>query len=138
MSEVKLTWVQGGQFVGVDSTNHGVVLSTVSDGTGAKPSDMLMIALAACSAVDVVNILEKKRQGLSGLEVRVDGQQDADPPWAFRKLHVRYIVRGKALSEKAVRQAIELSEEKYCSVAASLRGVAEITHSFEIIEENND
>lgn len=135
MSEIKLTWVQGGQFVGVDSTRHSVVLSTTSDGTGVKPSDMLLIALAACSAVDVVNILEKKRQALTGLEIRVQGQQDAEPPWAFRKIQVTYIVRGRGLSEKAVQQAIELSEEKYCSVAATLRGVAEITHTFEILEE---
>ncbi len=135
MSEVKLTWVQGGQFVGVDSTKHSVVLSTGSDGTGVKPSDMLMIALAACSAVDVVNILEKKRQSLTGLEIRVEGQQEPDPPWAFRKIHVIYMVKGKGLSDKAVQQAIELSEEKYCSVSATLRGVAEITHSFEIVEE---
>jgi putative redox protein len=124
MSEVKVVWVQGGQFVGVDSTKHSVVLSTGSDGTGVKPSDMLMIALAACSGVDVVGILEKKRQALTSLEIRVEGQQDADPPWTFRKIHVTYVVK-----------AIELAEEKYCSVAATLRGVAEITHSFEIIEE---
>jgi len=137
MSEIKVTWVQGGQFVGVDSTKHSVVLSTGSDGTGVKPSDMLLIALAACSAVDVVNILEKKRQALTDLDIRVEGQQDADPPWAFRKIHVTYTLRGKALTEKAVQQAIELSEEKYCSVAATLRSVAEITHSFEIVEEDN-
>lgn len=136
MPEVKLTWVQGGQFVGVDSTQHSVVLSTASEGIGVKPSDLLLIALAACSAVDVVNILEKKRQALTHLEVRADGQQDADPPWTFRKIHVKYIVQGKNLAEKAVQQAVELSEEKYCSVAATLRGVAEITHSIEFVEED--
>lgn len=135
MSEVKLTWIQGGQFVGVDSTQHSVVLSTSAEGIGVKPSDMLLIALAACSAVDVVNILEKKRQPLTGLDIRVDGQQDADPPWAFRKIHVTYRLRGRGLSEQAVQQAVKLSEEKYCSVAATLRGVAEITSSIEMIEE---
>jgi putative redox protein len=135
MSQVQLTWVKGGQFVGVDSTKHSVVLSTGSDGTGVKPSDMLMIALASCSAVDVVNILQKKRQVLTGLDVTVEGQQDPDPPWAFRAIHLKYVLRGKGLSEKAIQQAIELSEEKYCSVAATLRCVAEITHSFEMIEQ---
>lgn len=136
MSQVKLYWVQDGQFVGVDSTQHSLVLSTTQAGTGVKPSDMLLIALASCSAVDVVNILEKKRESMTGLEIRVDGQQDDDPPWAFRKIQVTYVVRGRGLSEKAVRQAVELAEEKYCSVAATLRGVAEITHHIEIIEEN--
>jgi putative redox protein len=136
MSEINVTWVQGGQFIGIDSTKHSVVLSTASEGIGAKPSDLLLIALAACSAVDVVNIMEKKRQAMTQMHVRVEGQQDTDPPWAFRKIHVTYIVQGKNLSEKAVQQAIELSEEKYCSVAATLRGVAEITHSIEFIEED--
>jgi putative redox protein len=134
---VQVTWVQNEQFVGTDSTNHSIVLSTGKDGTGAKPSDMLLVALGACAGVDVVGILVKKRQKLSGLQIQVDGQQDADPPWAFRKIHVEYIVRGQGISEKAVQQAVELSEEKYCSVAATIRGVAEITSSYQIVEDAN-
>lgn len=134
---VQVTWVQNEQFVGTDSTNHSIVLSTGKDGTGAKPSDMLLVALGACAGVDVVGILVKKRQKLSGLQIQVDGQQDADPPWAFRKIHVEYILRGQGISEKAVQQAVELSEEKYCSVAATIRGVAEITSSYQIVEDAN-
>ena len=134
---VQVTWVQNEQFVGTDSTNHSIVLSTGKDGTGAKPSDMLLVALGACAGVDVVGILVKKRQKLSGLQIQVDGQQDADPPWAFRKIHVEYIVRGQGISEKAVQQAVELSQEKYCSVAATIRGVAEITCSYQIVEDAN-
>jgi putative redox protein len=134
---VQVTWVQNEQFVGTDSTNHSIVLSTVKDGTGAKPSDMLLVALGACAGADVVGILVKKRQKLTGLQIQVDGQQDADPPWAFRKIHVEYIVRGQGISEKAVQQAVELSEEKYCSVAATIRGVAEITSSYQIVEDAN-
>ena len=134
---VQVTWVQNEQFVGTDSTNHSIVLSTGKDGTGAKPSDMLLVALGACAGVDVVGILVKKRQKLSGLQIQVDGQQDADPPWAFRKIHVEYIVRGRGISEKAVQQAVELSEEKYCSVAATIRGAAEITSSYQIVEDAN-
>lgn len=134
---VQVTWVQNEQFVGTDSTNHSIVLSTGKDGTGAKPSDMLLVALGACAGVDVVGILVKKRQKLSGLQIQVDGQQDADPPWAFRKIHVEYIVRGQGISEKAVQQAVELSEEKYCSVAATIRGAAEITSSYQIVEDAN-
>ena len=134
---VQVTWVQNEQFVGTDSTNHSIVLSTGKDGTGAKPSDMLLVALGACAGVDVVGILAKKRQKLTGLQIQVDGQQDADPPWAFRKIHVEYIVRGQGISEKAVQQAVELSEEKYCSVAATIRGAAEITSSYQIVEDAN-
>ena len=138
MSEVQITWVQNEQFVGTDSTNHSIVLSTGKDGTGSKPSDLLLVALGACSGVDVVGILVKKRQAFTGLQIKVSGQQDADPPWTFRKIHIDYIVRGKGISEKAVQQAIELSEDKYCSVAATLRGVAEITSSFQIVEDSSD
>jgi len=135
MGEVSVTWVQNEQFVGIDSTRHSVVLSTGQDGTGCKPSDLLLIAIGSCTAVDVVNILSKKRQNMTGLQVKVSGQQDADPPWTFRKIHLEYIVRGKGLSEKAVQQAIELSEQKYCSVSATVRGVAEITTCYQIVED---
>jgi len=138
MGEAQITWVQNEQFIGTDSTNHSIVLSTAKDGTGSKPSDMLLVALGACSGVDVVGILVKKRQNFTGLQIEVSGQQDTDPPWTFRKLHIEYIVRGKGISEKAVQQAIELSEDKYCSVAATLRGVAEITSSFQIVEDSSD
>jgi putative redox protein len=138
MGQVQVTWVQNEQFVGMDSTKHSIVLSTASEGTGSKPSDLLLIALGACSGVDVVGILNKKRQKFSGLQIKVSGEQDADPPWTFRKIHVEYVVRGRGLSEKAVQQAIELSQDKYCSVAATVRGVAEITSSYQIVEESND
>ena len=138
MGQVQVTWVQNEQFVGTDSTKHSIVLSTGGEGTGSKPSDLLLIALGACSSVDVVGILKKKRQKFTGLQIQVSGEQDADPPWAFRKIHIEYRLRGRGLSEKAVQQAIELSECKYCSVAATLRGVAEITSSFQIVEESND
>ena len=138
MGQVQVTWVQNEQFVGMDSTQHSIVLSTAGEGTGSKPSDLLLIALGACSGVDVVGILTKKRQKFTGLQIKVSGEQDADPPWTFRKIHIEYIVRGRGLAEKAVQQAIELSEDKYCSVAATVRGVAEITSSCQIVEESND
>ncbi len=138
MGEVQLTWVQGEQFVGTDSTKHSIVLSTSQDGSGSKPSDLLLIALGACTAVDVVGILHKKRQHFSGIQIKVGGQQDADPPWMFRKIHIEFTVRGRGLSDKAVEQAVQLSEEKYCSVAATLRGVAEITTSYQILEDSRD
>lgn len=138
MGEVNITWVQKEQFVATDSTKHSIVLSTAGEGTGSKPSDLLLIAVGSCSAVDVVNILVKKRLALTGLQIHVCGEQDVDPPWTFRKIHVEYTVRGRGISDKAVQQAIELSETKYCSVAATVRGVAEITSSFKIVEEPNE
>ena len=131
MSSIQVKWLEGKQFVGVDSTAHSVVLSSPADGIGMKPSDLLLLSLAGCTAYDVVGILEKKRQKLLGLTVEVSGEQEADPPWAFRRIHTIYRLRGE-LTEKAVKQAIELSESKYCSVAATLRAAAELTWEYVI------
>ena len=119
--------------MGIDSTHHSVVLSTPDEGVGIKPSELLLLAVAACSAVDVVEILTKKRMPLTLLEISSTGEQDADPPWTFRKIRLHYRLSGNGLTEKAVAQAIKLSEEKYCSVAATLRATAEIVTDFEIL-----
>jgi putative redox protein len=133
MPTTNVRWVTGKQFVGIDSSKHSVVLSTGDEGVGVKPSEMLLVALSACTAVDVVDILAKKRTPLSYLEIIATGEQDQDPPWPYRKIHLLYKISGKGLTEKSVAQAIELSEQKYCSVAATVRGVAQITTSIEII-----
>lgn len=132
MSSASVRWIGGKQFVGIDSTNHSVVLSTPSEGIGMKPSELLLVALASCTAVDVVEILGKKRQEISSLEIIVDAKQDEDPPWTFRNIHLIYKIKGNNLTEKAVAQAIELSEQKYCSVSSTLRGVAKITTEYQI------
>lgn len=134
MSSASVKWIGGKQFVGIDSTKHSVVLSTPDEGVGMKPSELMLVALAACTAVDVVGILNKKRAALQSLEISAEAEQDQDPPWTFRKIHLTYRLKGEALTEKNVAQAIELSEEKYCSVASTLRGVAEITTSFAILD----
>lgn len=133
MASALVKWVKGKQFIGTDSTNHSVVLSTPDEGTGMKPSELLLVALASCTAVDVVDILAKKRTPVESLEISASAEQDADPPWTFRKIHLRYVVRGAGITEKSLQQAIDLSETGYCSVAATLRGVAEISTSFELL-----
>jgi len=134
MSTATVKWIEGKQFIGVDSTHHSVVLSTPDEGIGIKPSELLLLAVASCTAVDVVEILTKKRMELTYLEISSSGEQDQDPPWTFRKIHLHYKIGGKGLTEKAVEQAIQLSEEKYCSVAATIRATAQITTDFEILE----
>ncbi len=133
MATISVRWVNERNFVGVDSTGHSVVLSGQKNGIGVSPSQMLLVALAACSSVDVVEILEKKRKKLTLLEVTATGEQDPDPPWTYRTIHVKYRLGGKDLTAKAVEQAIRLSEEKYCSVAATVRGVAKISTEYEIV-----
>jgi len=134
MAKASVTWFGGKKFVGTDSTNHSVVLSTPDEGIGMKPSDMMLVALASCTSVDVVEILKKKRLDLRGLEVGVTAEQDAEPPWTFRKIHLTYTISGEGIKPKDAEQAIQLSQEKYCSVAATLRGVAEITWEYRIVE----
>ena len=133
MPTATVRWVSGRQFVGTDSRGHSVVLSGSDSQGGASPSEMLLVALASCTAVDVVTIMEKKRKPLSSLEIEITGDRDPEPPWPYRTIHVNFRVSGKELTEAAVSQAIALSEEKYCSVAATVRGVAAITTSFEIV-----
>jgi putative redox protein len=136
MPKTTVRWVKERHFVGTDSTNHSVVLSGQDKGIGMAPSQMLLIALASCSAVDVVAILEKKRKKLTMLEVTANGEQDPDPPWPYRQIHIKYLLSGEGLTEKAVEQAIHLSQEKYCSVAATVRGVAQITTEYRIIADD--
>ena len=135
MGTATVKWIEGKQFIGIDSTHHSVVLSTPDEGIGIKPSELLLIALASCSAVDVVEILAKKRMTLTHLEISSSAEQDQDPPWTFRKINLHYKIGGKNLTEKAVAQAIQLSEEKYCSVAATIRATAQIITDFEILAE---
>ena len=134
---VRTVWIEKQQYLGVDSSGHSVVMSSQDEenGTGMNPSELLLVSLAGCTSYDVVNILRKKRQRLTGLEVTVTGEQDEDPPWIYRKIQVHYEVRGKELSEKAVGDAIKLSDSKYCSVSATLRGTVDIAYDYTIIED---
>ena len=130
-------WAGGQKYLGIDSTKHSIIMSSASEGIGVKPSETLLLALAACTAHDVVEILAKKRTPLTSLEIITTGEQDPTPPWPFRRIHLKYRARGAGLTAKAVEQAIRLSEEKYCSVAATIRGVAEITSECEILSEGD-
>ena len=128
-------WLKDNHFVGIDSNNHSVVLSGQKDAIGISPSETLLIALASCSAVDVVEIIRKKRKRLTMFEVSASGERDPNPPWAYRKIHVTYRLAGQGLTDKAVEQAIKLSQEKYCSVSATVSGVAELSWEYEIVAD---
>lgn len=132
MPQASLKWVDGLQFVGTDSGGHSVVLSGDDHQDGVRPSEMLLIALASCSAVDVVEIMKKKRKPLAKLEVVITGERDPDPPWPYRSIQVAYHAQGDGLTDKALSKAIQLSTEKYCSVAATVSGVADIKTSYHI------
>jgi putative redox protein len=141
MSNVAIKWAgQDSQlFYGRDTFGHVVMTGSWPDDNpdwqewkALKPSDLLLISLASCSAHDVVLILKRQRQKLANLYVQVDGRQAPQPPYMFTDIHLHYTLEGEDLNPKKVERAICLSEEKYCSVAATIRCVANLTHSFEI------
>lgn len=122
-------------FIGTSPSGHAQTIDTKGDRHSAPtPMEMLLVAVAACTAVDVISILQKKRQQVTDYNVEITGERRDEHPRAFIKFHVNHIVHGRSVSEKAVADAVELSNTKYCSVAATVRPTAEITSSFEIHE----
>lgn len=122
-------------FIGITPTGHALAVDTSHDRASAPtPMELLLIALGSCTAVDVIGILQKKREQVTNYKVEVRGERREDHPRSYKRMEVRHIVTGKNVSATAVAQAIELSESKYCSVAATLRPSAEIVSSYEIIE----
>lgn len=122
-------------FVGHSPSNNTVTIDTDHRRHSApSPMELLLLALGACTGVDVVSILRKKRQTLTDYRIEVRGHRRSDHPRSFKRMEVHHIVTGRRISERSVAQAIELSERKYCSVAATLRPTAEIVSSYEVIE----
>lgn len=119
MATVEVTWIAEKRFVGVDSTSHAVVLSGGND-IGVKPSDTLLIALAACAAYDVVDIVKKQRARLDRMIVTASGEQAPDPPWSYQRIHLHFSVAASGLRSDQLERAVDLSLNKYCSVRASL------------------
>ena len=122
-------------FIGTPPSGHAQVMDSKGDRlAGPTPIEMLLVSVAACTAMDVQSILEKKRQDVVDYKVEIEGTRAEDHPRKFTGFHVHHIVRGRNVSEKAVADAVELSDTKYCSVAATVRPTAAITTSFEIID----
>jgi putative redox protein len=132
VGEQRLRWTGDGlQFLGNAAYGEPLEIGGDTLGRGAKPSDLLPLSLAACTAYDVVVILRKQRQELRAMEVVTRTTQDSDPPWTFREIHMHFVLTGQVDPAKAER-AVYLAESKYCSVAATLRDVVSLTHSVEV------
>jgi putative redox protein len=126
-------------FVGVSPSGHAQAIETDSArSSAATPMELLLIALGSCTGVDVITILKKKRQQVTDYRIEVSGERREEYPRSYTRLFVKHIVRGRGVSAAALASAIELSEIKYCSVAATLRGSAEIVTSYEIVEEDKE
>ncbi|MBA3061257.1 MAG: OsmC family protein [Nitrospirae bacterium] len=139
MIEAKVTYVDGLQFVGEAASGHAIVMDGDREvggrNTGARPMELLLIGLGGCSGMDVVSILKKKKQEINGVEIKVKGEKAENYPKKFTDIDIEFIVRGRNVSEDAVKKAVELSMGKYCSVKATLEGSAKVTWSYKIIEE---
>lgn len=132
---VHLNWIGDRMSVGTDSRGQSIVIGhdrrNEPHKVAVKPSDLLLLAAASCSIYDVVTILEKQREPLESLEVTCTGEQMKDIPYTFVSVHLKYFVTGD-VDPKKLERAIQLSEEKYCSVISTLKTVVKITSEFEI------
>ncbi len=122
-------------FIGITSSGHAVTLDTNHERNRApSPMELLLVALGSCTGVDVATILQKKREDVTRYSIEVRGERREEYPRSYKRIEIHHIVTGHSVAEQSVVQAIELSEAKYCSVAASLKPTAEIVSSHEIIE----
>jgi len=133
MQTATVKWIGEQKFVATSTSGHAITLDSDRESNKAPgPMELVLMALGACSATDVVSILEKKRQKLESLEVICSGERAKDPPTVWTKLEILYRLRGQ-LDDAAVKHAIQLSEDKYCSVAAILKKTASLTWHYEIL-----
>lgn len=137
-AEVK--WAGDAMFIGESGSGHAIVMDGPPDhggrNMGIRPMEMLLIGVGGCSSFDVVDILKKSRQNITGCHTRLEAERADAVPAVFTRINIHFIVRGKDLKEKQVERAVALSAEKYCSASIMLgKAGVQITHSFEIIPE---
>lgn len=140
--KVKARWSRNSQFIGTDDRGHAVVLDGrppeeggLGEGTGFRPGALMVTSLVACSGMDVISILKKKRQHVTGLEVTGYSELPDEYPKEFETIHVEYVVRGRNVDPRAVARSIELSETKYCVIRRALQPKVEIVSTYRIEEE---
>lgn len=119
-------------FVGHSETGHKIVMDGDREGGAPSPMEMVLMSAGSCSAVDVVSILEKARQNVVDVDVELSAERADTIPKVFTKIHLHFVVTGHDVQEKHVERAVNLSADKYCSVAKMLEKSADITHSFEV------
>ncbi|WP_368882303.1 OsmC family protein [Proteus mirabilis] len=130
--EARVKWVEDLSFVGESSSGHQVMMDGNTGDKAPSPMEMVLIAAGGCSAIDVVSILRKGRHQVTDCEVKLTSKRREEAPRLFTDINLHFIVSGKALTDKIVERAVQLSAEKYCSVSLMLGKAANITHSFEI------
>lgn len=129
MTEARARWIREEQFEGISDSGHKIAIDG-DQKTANSPMELVLIALCGCTGYDVVSILRKKREPFTSLEVRAEAERAATPPAVYTDIRLAYLVGGN-VSHKAVEDAVRLSEEKYCSVAAMLNKMAKISYTIE-------
>jgi putative redox protein len=125
----------GRRFQAQSGSGHTLVMDDAQGNTGPKPIEAALLALGGCTAFDVISILRKKRQQVTGYEITLNARQNPEPPNYFTHVEIRHHLRGE-IDPEAVRQALHLSETKYCSVGAMISKTAKIENTFEIVKED--
>jgi len=136
--KARVKWVENAKFLAESGSGHAVLMDGPPEAggqnMGVRPMEMLLMGMGGCTAFDVVLILKKGRHAVEDCELELEAERAEADPKVFTRIHIRYKVSGRGLSETAVKRAVDLSAEKYCSASIMLGKTAEITHSFEVIE----
>ena len=131
-------WLNHMSFVGESGSGHSVLMDGAPEAggrnLGVRPMEMLLLGLGGCTSFDVVSILKKSRQDLVDCEVEIEAERATEVPKIFTRIHIHFIVSGRALDRTKVKRAVELSADKYCSASRMLEKAAEISHDFEIVD----
>ncbi|MDP2693648.1 MAG: OsmC family protein [Gallionella sp.] len=137
--KARVKWVEQVSFLGETESSHAVLMdgSPAAGGRnlGPRPMEMLLLGAGGCTSFDVMSILKKSRQAVSGCYVELDAERAETDPKVFTNIHMHFVVTGKDIKPEAVEKAIKLSAEKYCSASIMLGATAAITHDFEVIQE---
>ncbi len=140
--KARIKWVEGATFVAESGSGHAVVIDGPPDhggrNLGMRPMEAVLMGLGACSAFDVVSILSKARQRVTGCHVELEAERADSVPKVFTRVHMRYVVRGHGVKPAAVERAVDLSVNKYCSATAMLRPHVEIRHEWVIEEDGGE
>jgi putative redox protein len=137
--DAQVVWKKGLSFTGTGFTSNftlplGADPKAGGENDGFRPTELLLVGLAGCTAMDVISILMKRRQEVTSFEVKTHGERAEEPPRPFTSFTVEYIVKGKGIDHADVERAVELSETKYCSVMATLRGAGPVTRTITVLE----
>jgi len=135
--KANIAWQEGVSFLGQVGSGHSVLMDGAPEAggknLGPRPMEMILLGLGGCTAFDVVHILRKGRQAITGCQVEMDAQRAIEDPKVFTRIHLHFIITGKDLDPRQVERAINLSAEKYCSASIMLKATVDITHDYEII-----